>query len=108
MTGLFDNEENMEERTEKKHKRKKESKLEEPKSFEEALKELEQIVSTLESDDISLEESVRMFQKAQFLATWCQNFLNKVEGKLKLLIPDERTGEFKLEDLEAFETDCSH
>ncbi len=64
-------------------------KFPEPKSFEEAIAKLDEIVSVLEEGRISLEESIEKFEYAQFLAMWCQNILDKVEGKLKLLLPDE-------------------
>ncbi len=71
----------------------------EPESFEAALEELEQIVAKLDSGELPLEESVTMFERAQFLVQWCQSKLDKIEGKLKLLVPDGEGG-FLLEDVD--------
>ena len=73
----------------------------EPESFESALEELENLVQKLESGDIPLEESVTLFERAQFLANWCQQKLDKIEGKLKLLVPGKE-GEFDVEDVDDY------
>ena len=59
----------------------------EPESFESALEELENLVNQLDTADIQLEESVELYVRAQFLASWCQDKLDKIEGKLKILLP---------------------
>lgn len=68
------------------------SKMSEPKSFEVALAELEELVAKLDTGDVPLEESVKIFERAQFLAKWCQDKLDKIEGKLKLLVPNSSGG----------------
>ena len=93
-------EEEPEKKQEKKSKEsKKGKKFPEPKSFEEAMAKLEELVSILEEGKIPLEESIEKFEYAQFLARWCQKILDRVEGKLKLLIPGEN-GEPVTEDLD--------
>ena len=103
MNNLFGNEETKpdEEKAEvpkKRERRRKKTKPEEPKSFEDAIDELEKLVERLEDPETPLEESVKIFERAQFLAKWCMNILEKIEGKLKLLVPTEEG--FELEDFE--------
>ena len=50
-------------------------------NFEKALEELESIVEDLESGDLSLENSLKSFEKGIKLARQCQD---KVENYLKL------------------------
>jgi len=53
-----------------------------PKSFEEALEELEDIVNELEIGDIELEKSLALYERGIFLS----NYLKKVieDGKTKI------------------------
>ena len=51
-------------------------------SFEEALKELEDIVIKLEKGDISLDEAIKAYEKGSDLKEQCEKRLN--EAKLKV------------------------
>ncbi len=53
--------------------------------FEEQLKELEQIVTRLEQGDVSLEESLKLFEKGVHLARACQAALEEAEQKVQIL-----------------------
>ncbi len=75
------------------------NKMKEPETFESAMEELASIVDKLDSGDIALENSIALFGRAQFLAGWCQEILDKIEGKLKILIPDTG-GEFSVEPID--------
>ena len=46
-------------------------------SFENAFHELEEIVKQLESSEIQLEQSVKMYKKAHLLSKYCQDILSK-------------------------------
>jgi len=81
------------------NKGKSKSEMNEPKSFEQAIAELEEIVQKLDSGEIPLEESIVMFERAQFLAKWCRDILDKIEGKLKILMPDNEGG-FSVEPMD--------
>lgn len=70
------------------------------KSFEEAIAELENIVSRLESGELSLDESIDYFQKGIELSRYCGKRLDEVERKISLLLEDDK-GELKEE---AFDT----
>ena len=61
--------------------------------FEKALEELEGIVEDLESGDLSLENSLKSFEKGIKLARQCQEQLSKAELQVQKLI--EENGELK-------------
>ena len=46
-------------------------------SFEKALEELEQIVAKLESGELTLEESVTVFERGRRLSDHCQEILGQ-------------------------------
>lgn len=53
--------------------------------FEEALAELEQIVSRLEGGDLTLEESLQLFERGQTLASHCNNQLQAASMRVEQL-----------------------
>ncbi|MBN2159011.1 MAG: exodeoxyribonuclease VII small subunit [Spirochaetes bacterium] len=53
--------------------------------FEKALKELEEIATRLEEGDISLDESIRQFEKGVQLARFCRERLDEAERKIEIL-----------------------
>ena len=55
-------------------------------NFEKALEELEGIVEDLESGDLSLENSLKSFEKGIKLARQCQEQLSKAELQVQKLI----------------------
>jgi len=62
-------------------------------NFEKALEELEGIIEDLESGDLSLENSLKSFEKGIKLARQCQEQLSKAELQVQKLI--EENGELK-------------
>ena len=56
--------------------------------FESSLKKLESIVSKLENNDISLEDSVQSFEEGIRLVKDCQKQRNDAELKVKKLLED--------------------
>ena len=54
-------------------------------SFETALEELEALVETLERGDLSLEDSLKTFERGVVLARTCQEALARAEQKVSLL-----------------------
>jgi exodeoxyribonuclease VII small subunit len=64
-------------------------------SFEDALAELEQLVSHLEQGDISLEESLKSFERGVTLTRTCQQALQEAEQKVQILM--EKNGTQSLE-----------
>ncbi len=59
--------------------------MEKAKKFEDKLKELEQMVITLESGDAGLEESINVITKASLLIKEMEKELLDTEDKLKIL-----------------------
>lgn len=62
--------------------------------FEEALNKLEKIVSKLEDGDISLEESLKLFEEGIRLSRFCNQKLEEAEKKIEILLKDKE-GEIK-------------
>lgn len=63
--------------------------------FEDSLAELEQLVSQLEQGDISLEESLKSFERGVNLTRTCQKALQDAEQKVQILL--EKNGNLSLE-----------
>jgi len=73
------------------------------KQFEDAMKELEDIVKRLESGDLSLEESLKIFEEGIALSRYCFKKLEEAEKRVSILIKDE--GGIKKEPFEAKESE---
>ncbi|MFA5524030.1 MAG: exodeoxyribonuclease VII small subunit [Tissierellales bacterium] len=58
-------------------------------SFEDAIVQLEDILSKLEEGELSLDDSLTEFGKGIELYKYCYDLLNKVEGKIKIIVSDE-------------------
>lgn len=54
-------------------------------NFEQSIDELEQIVNQLEKGELSLDESLKQFEKGIGLARRCQDVLTKAEQKIETL-----------------------
>ena len=65
--------------------------------FEEAFKRLEVIVGNLESGDLSLEESMKLFEEGMNLTKLCREELTVAESTIKML---SRNSEGELESTE--------
>jgi exodeoxyribonuclease VII small subunit len=61
-------------------------------SFEQALESLEQIVKRLESGDLSLEDSLALFEEGVLLTRVCSQRLEAAEKKIEILMRDEAGG----------------
>ena len=57
-------------------------------SYEEALAELEEIVSTLEGEQSQLEDAIKLFERGQSLAARCSVLLEAAELKVKQVVGD--------------------
>ena len=60
-----------------------------PASYEDALRELEQLVATLESGDVPLDQLLSGYQRGAALLQFCKDKLQAVEEQIKVL--DEGT-----------------
>lgn len=54
--------------------------------FEESLAELELLVNQLEQGDVSLEESLKSFERGVYLTRICQKALQEAEQKVQILL----------------------
>ena len=73
------------------------TKKREPIDFERSLKDLETVVERMEAGELSLEDSLKDFERGVALARHCQKALADAEQKVKLLT--SRAGE---QELQAF------
>ena len=69
-------------------------------SFEEAMERLESIVEMLEEGNLSLEDSLKMFDEGTALCRFCNKRLDEAEYKVEKLIKNEG-GEISTEEFEA-------
>ena len=68
-------------------------------NFEEALEELEQLVSSMEEGELSLEDSMKAFEKGIKLTRECQTALQKAEQKVQILLNESgETQAFDVKD----------
>ena len=71
---------------------------EKKQSFEENLKNLEDIVEKLENGEVSLDDSMKKFSEAMKLAKLCDESLKKAEDNINLILKDGELKEFKGEE----------
>lgn len=73
--------------------------------FEDALQRLEQIVDQLETGNLALEDSLKVFEEGVGLARRCAKYLDDAEKRIEALTRDEngvlRTQALILEDDDA-------
>ncbi len=67
-------------------------------NFEKALTELETLVEDMEQGNLSLEDSLKRFEKGIALSTECQQALQNAELKIKELV--EKNGKLLEQDTE--------
>lgn len=72
-------------------------------SFEDSLKKLETIVDQLEKGDLSLEDSLKLFEEGVGLSAACKKELDTAEGKVQILIK-QRDGSLKTESFPSDKT----
>lgn len=57
--------------------------------YEQALAELEQIVSDLESSERPLEEALALYERGQVLARYCSKLLDQAELRIEQITGDQ-------------------
>jgi exodeoxyribonuclease VII small subunit len=70
------------------------------KTFEEALKKLDEIVDSLENEDLNLEDAVKKFEEGIKLSKFCEEKLDEAEEKI-LVLKKDINGSFKKESPDA-------
>jgi len=72
------------------------------KSFEDAISELKVIIEKLENGNLSLEESLTLFERGTQFINLCHKKLNEVEKKIEILVESANgevlQKEFELEE----------
>ncbi|MGR9043881.1 MAG: exodeoxyribonuclease VII small subunit [Gammaproteobacteria bacterium] len=63
--------------------------------FEESLTELEQLVEQMEQGELTLEDSLKSFERGVYLTRTCQKALQEAEQKVQILL--EKNGTQTLE-----------
>ncbi|MFC1578286.1 exodeoxyribonuclease VII small subunit [Thermodesulfobacteriota bacterium] len=58
------------------------------KTFEQAMKQLEQIVQDLESGDMPLEKAIKTFEDGIRLSKFCSEKLDETEKRITILMQD--------------------
>ncbi len=71
-------------------------------NFEKTFAELEELVKKMEGGDLSLEESLKYFERGILLTKNCQQALNKAEQKVRILLEKNNKN-----NLESFGSDNS-
>jgi exodeoxyribonuclease VII small subunit len=71
-------------------------------TFEDAMKRLESIVETLGGGNLSLEDSLKMFEEGMELCKFCNKKLDEAEYKVEKLMEKE-SGELSVEELKVGE-----
>ncbi len=66
--------------------------------FEKKLSRLEEIVSKMESGDLSLEDSLKSFEEGVKLSRECNQQLSQAEQKVKVLLSVDANGEAETDD----------
>ena len=57
------------------------------KTFEESVQRLEEIVRAMERGDVSLDESLKLFQEGTQLVTSCNQLLDEAQLQIKKIVP---------------------
>ena len=73
------------------------------KDFENNLKRLEAIVTALEKEEQSLEDTVKLFQEGVNLSKECRKALQEVEKSVKQVMEEDRDGNITTSDLKTDE-----
>ncbi|PCJ31102.1 MAG: exodeoxyribonuclease VII small subunit [Gammaproteobacteria bacterium] len=68
-------------------------------NYEDSVTELESLVTRLEQGDISLEESLKLYEKGVLLTRDCQDALQTAEQKVQVLL--QQSGQTNLVDFDS-------
>ncbi len=67
--------------------------------FETALLKLEKIVRALENEELELQESIKLFEEGIKLSLYCQQELERADGRIQLLL-ENMQGALELAEVE--------
>ena len=69
--------------------------MEKELTFEKAMKRLEEIVNALESGQVSLDDSLKLFEEGIKLTKYCENELKNIENKASKILLDSQEKPFE-------------
>ena len=72
-----------------------------PKSFDEAMKSLEEITNLIQNNELPLEKAIQYYQDGKNLVEFCKKKLITAEQKLKILENDDKLHESKIDQITA-------
>ncbi|ANB57331.1 exodeoxyribonuclease VII, small subunit [Anoxybacillus sp. B7M1] len=68
-------------------------------TFEEAMKQLEEIVGKLEEGNVPLEQAISFFQEGMRLSKWCHDKLQHAEKQMEYILrEDGQLAPFSIEE----------
>jgi exodeoxyribonuclease VII small subunit len=70
---------------------------EQPLSFEASYARLEEILEKMNSGKVSLEDSLKLYEEADRLISWCSKRLTEAEKKIEVLMKN-RDGELLIDE----------
>lgn len=65
------------------------------KSYEQSMKRIEEIVAILESSELTIDESMKLYEEGVKLTAFCNKYLDNAEQKIIKLSAVEADGEVK-------------
>lgn len=68
------------------------------KTYEEAIKRLEEIVEMLEKNEVALDESIALFQEGIELSQFCNKKLENIQTKVAQIYENGKLNDFISED----------
>lgn len=78
--------------------------------FEKSFQQLEKIVQRLEGEELSLDESLELFEQGISLSRFCHQKLEQIEKKIELILADAKgepvTEPFEPEDVDDDDNDA--
>ena len=69
----------------------------ENKSFEEAMKRIEEVVALLSNNELALDDSIKLYQEGIELTSYCYNKLNEVEKQSIKILEENQINKLKEE-----------
>ena len=69
--------------------------MEKELTFELAMKRLEEIVNALESGQVSLDDSLKLFEEGIELTKYCESELKNIENKAAKILEDSQEKNFE-------------
>ncbi|MBZ4666421.1 MAG: Exodeoxyribonuclease small subunit [Mahella sp.] len=63
--------------------------IEDDMTFEKAIRELENIVTSLENGDVALDQAIALFERGMELSRYCSQKLDEAEGKITMLMKEQ-------------------